>query len=58
MSGITLSESDQDLELWLMRLRALSSVNTQTTGDDVTRDYLEELQEIARDGGKPFQLVI
>lgn len=37
---------------------ALSSVYTQPTGDEVTRDYLEELQDIARVSGKPFQLVI
>ncbi|XP_026088519.1 zinc finger CCHC domain-containing protein 12-like [Carassius auratus] len=111
VSGITLSESDQDLESWLMRygsikrtllidspasefhrqaiiefqyrsamdtlrpllplrivstshadvifnVRALSSVYTHATGDDITRDYLEELQEIARVSGKPYQLVI
>lgn len=111
VSGITLSESDQDLESWLIRygsikrtllidnpasefhrqaiiefqhssamdalrhllplqivstshadvifnVRALSSVYTQATGDDVTRDYLEDLQEIARVSGKPFSLVI
>lgn len=111
VSGITLSESDQDLESWLMRygsikrtllidspasefhrqaiiefqyssamdtlrpllplrvvstsradvifnVRALSSVYVQPTGSDVTRDYLEELQEIARVSGKPFQLVM
>ncbi len=35
---------------------ALKQCFTQTTGDDITRDYLEELQEMLRDGGKPFQL--
>ncbi len=42
----------------IFNVRALSSVYTQATGDDVTRDYLEELQEISRVSGKPFQLVI
>ncbi len=32
----------------IFNVRALSSVYTQATGDDVTRDYLEELQEISR----------
>lgn len=39
-------------------MHALSSVYTQATGDDITRDYLDELQEIVRVSGKPFQLVI
>ncbi len=42
----------------IFNVRALSSVYTQATGDDVTRDYLEELQEISTVSGKPFQLVI